>query len=49
LRIARQLFGSCHYIVADLLPKYGIQGAANGMLEELPLDAFGPLRVEVER
>ena len=22
---ARQLFGSCHYIVADLLPKYGIQ------------------------
>jgi O-succinylhomoserine sulfhydrylase len=21
---ARQLFGSCHYIVADLLPKYGI-------------------------
>jgi O-succinylhomoserine sulfhydrylase len=23
---ARQLFGSCHYIVADLLPKYGIQG-----------------------
>jgi O-succinylhomoserine sulfhydrylase len=23
---ARQLFGSCHYIVADLLPKYGIEG-----------------------
>jgi O-succinylhomoserine sulfhydrylase len=23
---ARQLFGSCHYIVADLLPRYGIQG-----------------------
>jgi O-succinylhomoserine sulfhydrylase len=23
---ARQLFGSCHYIVADLLPKYGVQG-----------------------
>ena len=23
---ARQLFGSCHYIVAELLPKYGIQG-----------------------
>ena len=23
---ARQLFGSCHYIVADLLPKYGITG-----------------------
>src|SRR5215467_13011234 len=23
---ARQLFGSCHYIVADLLPKYGIKG-----------------------
>jgi len=22
---ARQLFGSCHYIVSDLLPKYGIQ------------------------
>lgn len=22
---ARQLFGSCHYIVTDLLPKYGIQ------------------------
>ena len=22
---ARQLFGSCHYIVADLLPKYGIE------------------------
>ncbi len=22
---ARQLFGSCHYIVAELLPKYGIQ------------------------
>ena len=22
---ARQLFGSCHYIVADLLPKYGVQ------------------------
>src|SRR5947207_2968438 len=22
---ARQLFGSCHYIVADLLPKYGIR------------------------
>jgi len=23
---ARQLFGSCHYIVNDLLPKYGVQG-----------------------
>jgi O-succinylhomoserine sulfhydrylase len=23
---ARQLFGSCHYIVAELLPKYGVQG-----------------------
>ena len=23
---ARQLFGSCHYIVNDLLPKYGIKG-----------------------
>ena len=23
---ARQLFGSCHYIVNELLPKYGIQG-----------------------
>ena len=22
---ARQLFGSCHYIVSDLLPKYGVQ------------------------
>ena len=22
---ARQLFGSCHYIVTDLLPKYGVQ------------------------
>ncbi len=22
---ARQLFGSCHYIVAELLPKYGVQ------------------------
>ncbi|MBV8193662.1 MAG: O-succinylhomoserine sulfhydrylase [Alphaproteobacteria bacterium] len=22
---ARQLFGSCHYIVGDLLPKYGVQ------------------------
>jgi O-succinylhomoserine sulfhydrylase len=22
---ARQLFGSCHYIVADLLPRYGVQ------------------------
>jgi O-succinylhomoserine sulfhydrylase len=23
---ARQLFGSCHYIINDLLPKYGIKG-----------------------
>ena len=23
---ARQLFGSCHYIINELLPKYGIQG-----------------------
>jgi O-succinylhomoserine sulfhydrylase len=23
---ARQLFGSCHYIINDLLPKYGIRG-----------------------
>ena len=23
---ARQLFGSCHYIVAEILPKYGIHG-----------------------
>jgi cystathionine beta-lyase/cystathionine gamma-synthase len=23
---ARQLFGSCHYIVNELLPKYGVQG-----------------------
>lgn len=23
---ARQLFGSCHYIISDLLPKYGVQG-----------------------
>ena len=23
---ARQLFGSCHYIVAELLPRYGIEG-----------------------
>lgn len=23
---ARQLFGSCHYIVSELLPRYGIQG-----------------------
>jgi O-succinylhomoserine sulfhydrylase len=23
---ARQLFGSCHYIIKDLLPKYGIKG-----------------------
>ena len=23
---ARQLFGSCHYIISDLLPKYGVHG-----------------------